>query len=199
MLAKYVCSGHIWVVSGIFISFISRDLRSYQDTIATFALPSLSERFEFIRQLGNVFLVRPEILKSYITENYLGRIEPALLRPYLMQRSDWSQFERAFDFVADPSDALGGTPTPGIGGIEGVGSGTGSIRSLGGVGNLKDRFAVTSVSNRLSTMMRDLENIRIGGHNSTADSGASSANVPHTVSEVGRLGVHPLSFASSNR
>ncbi|KAF9509870.1 hypothetical protein BS47DRAFT_1396495 [Hydnum rufescens UP504] len=142
---------------------LAKDLRSYQDTIATFALPSLSERFEFIRQLGNVFLVRPEILKSYITENYLGRIEPALLRPYLMQRSDWSQFERAFDFVADPSDALGGTPTPGTGGTEGIWSGTGPIRSLGGVGNLKDRFAVTSVSNRLSTMMRDLENIRIGG------------------------------------
>lgn len=50
-----------------------------------------------MRQLGNVFLVRPEILKSYITENYLGRIDPALLKPYLSLRSDWGQFEKGFN------------------------------------------------------------------------------------------------------
>jgi hypothetical protein len=118
-----------------------------------------------------------------------------------MQRSDWSQFERAFDFVADPSEALSGTSTNGTNGVEGVWSGTGSIRGLGAVGNLKDRFAATSVTNRLSTMMRDLENIRLGGNNSAADGGASSSNVANTASEMGRLGLHPmaLSFASANR
>lgn len=60
-------------------------------------MPSLSERFEFIRQLGNVFLIQPDILRSYITENYLGRIEPALLRPYLMQRADWGKEEKALE------------------------------------------------------------------------------------------------------
>ena len=85
--------------------------------------------------------------------------------------------------------------------MEGIWSGAGAIRGLSGVGNLKDRFAATSVSNRLSTMMRDLENIRIGGHNSTADSAASPSNVPAATAEMGRLGLHPmaLSFASSNR
>lgn len=71
---------------------LAKDLKSYQDTISAYNLPTLQERFEFIRQLGNVFLVRPEILKSYITENYLGRIDSHLLRPYLAQRSDWGQF-----------------------------------------------------------------------------------------------------------
>lgn len=74
-----------------------RDLKSYQDTITAFGIQSLHERFEFIRQLGNVFLVRPEILKSYITENYLGRIDASLLKPYLSLRSDWGQFEKGFD------------------------------------------------------------------------------------------------------
>jgi exocyst complex component 5 len=41
--------------------------------------------------LGTIFLVGPDILKSYITENYLGRIDPALLQPYLANRSDWGQ------------------------------------------------------------------------------------------------------------
>ena len=78
-----------------------RDIKSYQDVITSFGIPSLHERFEFIRQLGQVFLVRPEILKSYITEGYLGRIDANLLRPYLAQRSDWGQAEKGFN---DPAD-----------------------------------------------------------------------------------------------
>ncbi|GAV99020.1 exocyst complex component protein [Lentinula edodes] len=76
---------------------LAKDIRMYQDTISSFGIPSLTERFEFIRQLGQVFLLSPEILKSYITENYLGRIEPSLLKPYLAQRSDWGQFEKGFN------------------------------------------------------------------------------------------------------
>lgn len=68
----------------------------YQDTISSFGIPSLTERYEFIRQLGNVFLVRPDVLKSYITENYLGRIDPILLKPYIALRSDYGQFEKGF-------------------------------------------------------------------------------------------------------
>lgn len=74
----------------------------YQDTISTFGIPSLTERYEFLRQLGNIFLVRPEILKSYITENYLGRIDPVLLKPYISLRSDYGQFEKGLiDSEAD--------------------------------------------------------------------------------------------------
>jgi len=112
---------------------ILRDLKSYQDTISTFNIPALHERFEFIRQLGNVFLVRPEILKSYITENYLGRIDSSLLKPYLALRSDWGSFEKGFNASeVDTSEA-------------GPGQG------------LKDRFA------RLSVMMKDLEGLKMDG------------------------------------
>lgn len=115
--------------------------------MATFRIPSLSERFEFIRQLGNVFLIQPEILKSYITEGYLGRIDASLLRPYLCQRTDWSQFGSKFyeeddtlgDLASDPKD-----------------SGT------GGKGSLKDRLGM----GRLSMMVRDLESLRLSGEGS---------------------------------
>lgn len=119
--------------------FYSRDLKTYQDTVGTFGVPALHERFEFIRQLGNVFLVRPEILKSYITENYLGRIDSTLLRPYLAQRSDWGQFEKGFNDgrVGENEDGLSA-------GTEGRG--------------LKDRFGM----GRLSMMMKDLEGLKIG-------------------------------------
>lgn len=111
-----------------------RDLKSYQDTISGFGIPALHERFEFIRQLGNVFLVRPEILKSYITEGYLGRIDASLLKPYIALRSDWGQFGKLFDGTEGlPEDGNGGTETRG----------------------LKDRFG------RLSVMMKDLEGIKL--------------------------------------
>ncbi|KAI0772013.1 exocyst complex protein [Trametes elegans] len=112
---------------------LAKDLKSYQDTIDTFSIPSLHERFEFIRQLGNVFLVKPDILKSYITEGYLGRIDANLLRPYLAQRSDWGQAEKGFNDAADGGAASG---------ADGQG--------------VRDRFGM----GRLSMIMKDLEPLR---------------------------------------
>ncbi|TFK92834.1 exocyst complex protein [Polyporus arcularius HHB13444] len=109
---------------------LAKDLKSYQDVIDSFSIPSLHERFEFIRQLGNVFLVKPDILKSYITEGYLGRIDANLLRPYLVQRSDWGQAEKGFN---DPTDSV-------------VADGKG----------MRDRFGM----GRLSMIMKDLEPLR---------------------------------------
>ncbi|KAG6868166.1 hypothetical protein C0993_006834 [Termitomyces sp. T159_Od127] len=110
---------------------LAKDLKSYQDIIRTFGISALHERFEFIRQLGNVFLVRPDILKSYITEGYLGRIDATLLKPYLMLRSDWAQYGKLFNDSQGLQEE--GTESRG----------------------LKDRFG------RLSLMMKDLEGLRL--------------------------------------
>lgn len=75
---------------------LCRDLAAYQDIIKTFGIPLLNDRFEMLRQLGNSFIVQPDVLKSYLTENHLGRIDTRLLRPYLQQRSDWSSFSKQF-------------------------------------------------------------------------------------------------------
>lgn len=74
----------------------SRDLALYQDTISTFSLPPLNDRFSMLRQLGNLFVVQPEVLKTFMRESYLGRIETHLLRPYLAQRVDYSSFSKRF-------------------------------------------------------------------------------------------------------
>jgi hypothetical protein len=76
-------------------------------------------------------LLTPEVLKSYITEDYLGRIDANLLKPYLAQRSDWGQSEKAFNDGAVVEAAPAVDP-----------------RNAGAFGS---RFA------RLSTMMRDME------------------------------------------
>ncbi|KAF7798337.1 hypothetical protein EIP86_009558 [Pleurotus ostreatoroseus] len=104
MLAKYV---YLPTPSLHSSQAARRDIKSYQDSISSFGIPSLHERFEFIRQLGQVFLVRPEILKSYITEGYLGRIDSALLRPYLAQRSDWGQAEKGFNDASNDAEEEG--------------------------------------------------------------------------------------------
>ncbi|KAJ2916426.1 hypothetical protein MD484_g4006, partial [Candolleomyces efflorescens] len=112
---------------------LAKDIKSYQDVISTFGIPALQERFEFIRQLSQIFLIQPEILKSFITENYLGRIESSLLKPYIALRSDWGQFEKGFnDSEATHDDGAPGTA-------------------------LKDRFG------RLSLMMKELETLKVEG------------------------------------
>jgi exocyst complex component 5 len=113
--------------------FYHRDLNSYQDVISTFDLPVLHERFEFIRQLGSVFIVRPDAIKSYITDNYLGRIDPILLRPYLIQRSDWSNIEKSFKIGFELGDEA----------VEGKGLG--------------ERFGL----GRLSVMMKEMEGLKL--------------------------------------
>ncbi|KAJ8473503.1 hypothetical protein ONZ45_g16264 [Pleurotus djamor] len=113
---------------------LAKDLKLYQDTISSFGIPALHERFEFIRQLGNLFLVRPEILKSYMTEGYLGRIDASLLKPYLALRSDWGQFEKGFNDTEEPNPNGAATEVKG----------------------LRDRFG------RLSVMMKELENLKLG-------------------------------------
>jgi hypothetical protein len=113
-----------------------RDLKSYQDTISTYNIPALDERYEFLRQLGNVFLVPAQSLKSYVSESYLGRIDAQLLRPYLAQRSDWNETERGYD---------GEAPTMGTAEVSGRG--------------LKERLGV---SGRLAAVVRELDNLRAG-------------------------------------
>ncbi|KAI9251571.1 exocyst complex component Sec10-like protein, partial [Sporodiniella umbellata] len=65
------------------------DVAKYQELIKMFNIPSLDERFEMLRQLGNIFVVKPEILKSILSEGYLARLDPSLLYPYLEKRTDF--------------------------------------------------------------------------------------------------------------
>lgn len=93
----------------------------YQDTISLFNLSTLFDRYEMLRQLGNIFIVQPEILKTYLQESYLGRIENRLLRPFVMQRTDYSEFGRKWWDEILGEEVAGGVG--GGGGKEGKGLG----------------------------------------------------------------------------
>ncbi len=101
----------------------------------------LNDRFDMLRQLGNSFIVQPDVLKSYLTESYLGRIDMRLLRPYLMQRSDWTTFARQFNISDEDTITDSNGPTESASQTTGKGflrtsriSGVGSA----GMGRLRD-------------------------------------------------------------
>jgi len=68
---------------------LTKDIAKYQETVALFKIPQLDDRFEMLRQLGNLFIVKPEILKSVLNEGYLAKIDAKYLLPYLQARIDF--------------------------------------------------------------------------------------------------------------
>jgi hypothetical protein len=97
-------------------------LAVYQDTFASFGIPAINDRFDMLRQLGNLFIVQPEILKSYMSESYLARIDPQFLRPYLVQRADYSDYPRRFwdEVVGGGGSGGGGFGQEGVDGAGGT-------------------------------------------------------------------------------
>lgn len=102
-----------------------------------------------LRQLGNLFIVQPDVLKSYMTESHLGRLDSRLLRPFLAQRSDYSSFSKSLALddgvVAVDEEASG--PIAGLSILKGSGS------RLSGVAG--------SGMSKLKDMLKDLDNMAI--------------------------------------
>ncbi|GAA5810506.1 hypothetical protein MFLAVUS_003928 [Mucor flavus] len=90
---------------------VTKDIAKYQEAIRMFKLPGLDERFEMLRQLGNIFVVKPEILKSILSEGYLARLDPSVLYPYLEKRIDFktAKLDRLLGITMD--DTAGGSST----------------------------------------------------------------------------------------
>lgn len=109
-----------------------RDLALYQETAAHFGMPAVSDRFDMLRQLGNSFIVQPDVLKSYLSESHLGRIELRLLRPYLQQRVDYSSFAKSLDLEGpEPAAAEDRKAANRLSTISGVaGAGMGKLKGL---------------------------------------------------------------------
>ncbi|KAG0344603.1 Exocyst complex component 5 [Podila humilis] len=78
---------------------LTKDIAKYQESVKAWNIPSLNERFEMLRQLGNVFLVKPEILPSVLNEGYLAKVDFKSLYPYLQMRVDFktSKIDKLFE------------------------------------------------------------------------------------------------------
>ncbi|KAI9357359.1 exocyst complex component Sec10-like protein [Zopfochytrium polystomum] len=71
------------------------DLNAYSEATRAWKIPTLTERFEILRDIGRVFTVPPEELPFLLNDGPLGRIEYALLQPFLVNRSDWSKVQKS--------------------------------------------------------------------------------------------------------
>lgn len=150
---------------------LTKDLAMYQDAIATFGLPALNDRFEMLRSLGNLFIVQPSVLRGYMREGSLGKIDERLLHAFLLRRSDYAKE------VRDISGLGGSDPGPSLstdddrstllsGGQTGstIGSNVFGHNTHRDQGQLSEnsRHAEGSRNGRLSVMLHDLERYASG-------------------------------------
>lgn len=110
-----------------------------------------------LRQLGNSFIVQPDVLKSYLTESYLGRIDMRLLRPYLMQRSDWQTFAKQFNIAEEDMGSATAAETAAA-----VQSGKGFLRGS----RLSMGIGAAAGMSRLKEMLRDIDHHAFGEESS---------------------------------
>jgi exocyst complex component 5 len=75
----------------LILHFHLSDLKLYAETMGSIgpSWPNLKDRFELLTEIGNMFLVRPENLKSLMQEGILSAIDPKLLYPFLLLRADF--------------------------------------------------------------------------------------------------------------
>lgn len=126
----------------------------YQDAIASFGIQALSDRFEMLRQLGNLFIVQPAVLKSYMRESHLSKIEERLIRPYLLRRADYSTSVRDLDEMGEghvaSSNGHTSTTTSASTGVALNGAAQGAV--FGGAG-----ISEAEKGNRLKSVLAELE------------------------------------------
>ncbi|KAF9430816.1 Exocyst complex component 5 [Podila epigama] len=96
MLLEHFKKFSISPVGGV---LLTKDIAKYQESVKPWNIPLLNERFEMLRQLGNVFLVKPEILPTVLNEGYLAKVDFKSLYPYLQMRVDFktSKIDKLFE------------------------------------------------------------------------------------------------------
>ncbi|BFZ62159.1 Exocyst complex component 5 [Saitoella coloradoensis] len=85
---------------------LTKDLTLYEEAVGAWRVQELRDGNEFLHELGNIFIVRPEILRSLLREGTLARIKPHLLLPYLQCRADFktANIDRMVTGVAEKKD-----------------------------------------------------------------------------------------------
>jgi len=137
-----------------------------------------------LRQLGNLFVVQPEVLKSFMAESYLGQIEPSLLRPYLAQRVDYPSFARRF--AEDEGFGIDrDAPVPSGSSSAARGTAVDRLSALGGQALAVGKGRLTGMMDELGAFSATLA----GGGGGSGSGEPSSSSAP-----AGRL---PASSSSS--
>lgn len=79
---------------------LTRDVIRYQSVIDNWEIPELSENFQILKEIGNLFTVHPNLINSLVAEGQLANLKPFTIRQYISKRTDFnpSYLERLFSF-----------------------------------------------------------------------------------------------------
>lgn len=80
---------------------ITKDLGRFKDCFARFKNSAVDSRFETLRELGNVFIVQPQTMKSLIEEGLLARLDRQFLHSFIVNRADYKQARLDLLFAAE--------------------------------------------------------------------------------------------------
>lgn len=90
---------------------LTKDISSIQQVVESWELAALKQRFQLLHEIGNVFIVKPDVLRQLVTEGELSGISPRLLLPYFQCREDYTAegIARILGSLQSPTTA-DGTP-----------------------------------------------------------------------------------------
>lgn len=69
---------------------LTQDVIRYQSVIDSWEIPELSEKFQILREVSNLFTVQPNLINSLITEGHLASLKIATVKQYISKRTDLS-------------------------------------------------------------------------------------------------------------
>ena len=69
---------------------LTKDIIRFQTVIDEWGIPELSENFQILREVGNLFSVHPNLISSLVTEGRLTSLKPYMIRQYISKRSDFN-------------------------------------------------------------------------------------------------------------
>lgn len=79
---------------------LTKDVLRYQSVIDEWDIPELSEQFQILKEIGNLFTVQADLVNSLVTEGQLAHMKPYNVRQYISKRDDFnpSYADRFFKF-----------------------------------------------------------------------------------------------------
>lgn len=69
---------------------LTQDVIRYQMVIDSWEVPELSEEFQLLREISNLFTVQPNLINSLIVEGHLAGLKISTVRQYISKRVDFS-------------------------------------------------------------------------------------------------------------
>ncbi|RKP30378.1 hypothetical protein METBISCDRAFT_23385 [Metschnikowia bicuspidata] len=69
---------------------LTQDVIRYQSVIDSWEIQALSEKFQLLREISNLFTVQPNLINSLTVEGHLAGLKISTVRQYISRRTDFS-------------------------------------------------------------------------------------------------------------